>query len=269
MRAWFPPPVALSALALAAACTQRVEIDGETPRADPTQAWLRLLESALQDGKVDYDRIDADRGTLHRYLRWVGEHGPVSDGISESKEDRRIAFMANAYNAAVIEGVLRARPIDSVQQVGGWPWSLRPGSGFFYGQKFKVDGSWTTLHVLEQQDLLARYQEPLVHVTLNCASRGCPPLRAWQADDIVGQMRDAMGAWLDSGALVCEGDRCAVSELFSWYEDDFLYWSDAPSLCAYLADFASGANGQWLADHADNCDLDFIPYDWGLNAAGP
>jgi hypothetical protein len=271
------PGASAAAAALAAAlaaaglggCT-RYAMDRPAPARDPGPEWRAVLDDAVRADGVDYALIESRRDVLEDFLAYAAEHGPVMDEMRESVEDRRIAFMANAYNAAVIYAVLEHRPLGSVQEVGGGLWSLRPGAGFFLGQEFLIDGSWQTLFVLEHQDIVGRYQEPLVHLTLNCASRGCPPLRYWEGRGLTARMKAALRAWLltDHGMRWVD-DGYAVSEIFFWYEDDFLDWSSAETLCEYLADAATGDRRKWLLQHAEDCPLGRLPYDWSLNEAAP
>ena len=259
-------------LLFALGCSEKVRLPGEVPEADPTRSWLRLLKRAAPDGGVrgvDYAVMERRRDTLQRYLRWVGAHGPELDGLSEGRENKRMAFMMNAYNAAVIEGVLRHQPIESVRDVGGWPWSVRPGAGFFVGQRFRVDGDWQTLYLLEVQDIIGRYQEPLLHVGLNCASRGCPPVRGWDDKDLKEDLEDHLVDWLAADGLVCDAGGCAANAIFDWYRDDFLDWSEAENLCQYLEPFAQGDEREWLLLHHADCPLQFQEYDWSLNALLP
>ena len=258
-------------LSLLVGCGQRIHVDRDVPEDDPSDDWADLLEEAVTEEGVDYGHIDASRDVLQDYIAWLAEHGPVLDTMRESKEDRRIAFLVNAYNAFVIEGVLRHQPIDSVTDVRFGPWAMRDNASFFLGQRFKVDGEWISLYHLENHRILARYQDPLPHVALNCASVGCPPLRWWR--EKVGrkklgkQMGAALEDWLEDGALQKTDTGYAVTELFFWYEDDFTYWSDADNLCQYLYDYASEDAADWLYEHYEDCPLERIPYDWRLNAA--
>jgi len=251
------------------ACSERVEIEAPAPRSDPTALWLELLDQAATEDGVNYAMIDQRRTLLHQYLAWVGEHGPETEQWSEGAQRRRLAYWFNAYNAAVIEGVLRAGDIDSVRDVGGGGWGLRPGAGFFLGQKFHVDGDWQTLYVIEEQDIINRYQEPLAHVGLNCASRSCPPLRTWTEDGMNQDMRDAMRDWLAGDGLQCDRDGCRASAIFSWHEADFLDWSQADNLCQWMKPYTSGEKRRWMISHAEDCRLDFLPFDWSLNARNP
>ncbi len=253
-------------------CAEFVQIPVEVPEEDPSREWSALLQQSITPRGVDYDRIDAERETLHSYLAWVGEHGPGLDEMKEGAEDERIAFMANAYNAFVIEGVLRHQPLRSVLDVGEGPWTIKPGSGFFVGQKFRIDGDWQSLYMLEQQDIIGRYQEPLVHVALNCASRGCPPLRWWSPRGMTGQLRRQMKTWLSRRGMQKTNSGYAVSEIFFWYEDDFLDWSSAENLCQYLLPFVSSADlNACMHEHSYVCPLYRTPYDWDLKRldAGP
>ena len=270
-------PAALPALTLltllASACTRRVEVPGAAPVADPSAEWAALLKDAASPDGLDYDHVDAHREVLERYLAWVGEHGEQTDEWKESKEDRRIAHLVNAYNAAVIYGVLQHRPLQSVREVKVGPYRAG-GAGFFVGLRFRVDSEWVSLHDLEVQRTVNRYQEPLVHVALNCASRSCPPLRWWKEQGLQGQLMAAMRRFVASdrglqpvGGTAEAPDSYAASRIFEWYADDFTDWSQASTVCEWLVDYASGEKKAWLERHAQDCPLQWQEWDWTLNEA--
>lgn len=270
-------PPALPALALltllASACTRRVEVPGPAPTQDPSAAWATLLHEAASPEGVDYDHIQSQRVVLERYLAWVGEHGEQSDQWKESKEDKRIAHLLNAYNAAVIYGVLAHRPINSVRDVHVGPFR-RGGAGFFFGLRFRVDGEWVSLHHLEVERIVNRYQEPLLHAALNCASKGCPPLRFYKEQGLQGQLLAAMRRFLasDRGLMPVGGTAeapagYAASRIFQWYADDFTDWSQADTVCGWMADHATGPKKAWLEAHAQDCPLQWQEWDWSLNHA--
>ncbi|MCB9781062.1 MAG: DUF547 domain-containing protein [Alphaproteobacteria bacterium] len=271
----------LPLFALTLACTQRIEPSLDPPARDPSAAWASVLDSAVSKQGVDYDLIRQRERTLDRYLAWVGKHGPRKDQWGEKREDRSVAFLLNAYNAAVIKGVLAQsdgdQRIGSVKDVraGVFP---AGGPGFFVGQRFRVDGEWMSLHHLESELIVNRYQEPLLHVALNCASASCPPLQIWPAGKrkLQPALKRAMRQWVATddalridGALGADGlpERLLFNEIFSWYADDFTDWSEADTVCAYLVDFAVGPRKKWLEAHADDCPMDVFPYDWSLNHA--
>ena len=260
----------LALLAVLAGCTTRFPAPGPEPDEDPNPAWAAVLSEAVTDDGVDYTVIADHQAELDAFLSWVAVHGPNADELRESAEDLRMSVMANAYNASVLRAVMHHEVQASVLDVGGGLWSLRPGSKFFLGQSFAVNGEYQSLYFLEQQDIIGRYQEPLLHVTLNCASRGCPPLRYWKSKRMISQMRKALRAWLatdDAMRLDPASGRYHLNEIFFWYEKDFTDWSDAATVCDYLSDFASDSRREWLEAHAEDCPRNVIPYDWALDAS--
>ena len=228
-----------------------------------------MSQAVTEDG-VDYTVIAEHQAELDAFLSWAAVHGPNADEMRESVEDLRMSLMANAYNASVLRAVMHHEIEESVLEVGGGLWSLHPGSKFFLGQSFAVNGEYQSLYFLEQQDIIGRYQEPLMHITLNCASRGCPPLQYWKNKKMISQMRKALRAWLatdDAMRLDPESRSYDLNEIFFWYEKDFTDWSDAVTVCDYLSGFASGSRREWLEAHAEDCPRNIIPYDWSLDAA--
>lgn len=248
------------------ACTSKVHLPTPAPATDPAQEWAALLERSSSSAGVDYDAIAAERVVLERYLAWNAEHGEISDVMGERREDTRLSTLINVYNAATIYGVLEHGPFDSVRDLRFGLYRL-PGSAFFYGLRFKVDSDWMSLHHLEVVRILGRFQEPLAHFALNCASTSCPPVRWWSAEGLDSQLKSALRRYLRSEhGLRPEGEGWAVSQIFEWYARDFTDWSDAETVCEYLVPYAPDVSAQWLAEHATDCPLSYIPYDWSLNA---
>lgn len=248
------------------ACTSRVHIDTPPPEVDPSDEWSELLERASSSDGVDYALIAREREVLERYLAWNAVHGEVSDVMGEKRENARMASLINVYNAATIYGVLEYGPFDSVRDYRFGVHRV-PGAAFFYGLRFKVDSDWMSLHHLEVVRILNRFQEPLAHVALNCASTSCPPVRWWTGSGFDKQLATAMRSYLSSEhGLRPDGEGYAVSQIFEWYADDFTDWSAAESVCAYLAPYAPDDAADWLSAHAEDCPLTYIPYDWSLNA---
>lgn len=256
----------LVALLLLGGCSERVDVPPRHHIRDPKTAWAEVLKASLHGDRVDYDYIAENRDALDAYLNWASMTGPVASKWKESKEDLALAYQLNTYNAAVIHGVLENRPIDSVQDVDVGLLRV-PGSGFFVGLRFKLDGEWTSLMTYEQQGTLARYQDPLLHAGLNCASVGCPPLGWYKDRGVNAQLKRAMKGYLasDQGLRQAE-DGWQATELFSWYESDFLYWGRADTLCEWMVDYTSDPAKSWMQKHAKDCPLEYFEYDWSLNA---
>lgn len=88
---------------------------------------------------------------------------------------QQLAFLINAYNAWTVELILEKWPdIDSIKDLGGIfssPWRKEFIS--LLGEKRSLDNI--------EHDLIrgsGRYQDPRIHFAVNCASIGCPALRA-------------------------------------------------------------------------------------------
>ena len=248
-------------------CSERVYPTADSNIRSPSSAWKRLLSESTSAAGTDYDKIAQKREILDAYLTWIGEHGPEEDNMSYKQDDRKIAFLINAYNASVIAGVLRNRDAASVMDVST---GLFPagGAGFFLGQTFRIDAEWITLYHLEHQYLLGDYEEPLIHAGLNCASVGCPPLRYYTDKGLDNELDVAMHDFLASEQGMRQtDDGYEFTELLSWYEDHFVDWSDATDLCDYLSRYTDEAPSAWLTERVGQCSLQWFSYDWSLNHA--
>ena len=122
-----------------------------------------------------------------------------------------------------------------------------------------------SLYHLVTERLLGNFHEPLIHVMLNCASKGCPPLQYWEHKNLTANAEKAMTAYLNStwGARQTETG-WEFSEIFSWYQDHFVDWSEANTLCQYLHQYSDEELSSWLEQQSE-CNLTFFSYDWTLN----
>lgn len=242
-------------LVLLLSCSERVQV--APPQQAPELSYPALLERVVSpSGRVHYDRLLNQRGSLDAFVATLAEDpGVMSD-------DALLARRINAYNAFVLQGVLENWPLESVQDVSVGVLRVR-GSGFFAGQRFKLDGEWISLYTLEHDLIRERFQDARVHAALNCASMGCPPLRGelWSADGLDEQLDDAMRRFVSTSASIGP-ESAQLSELFDWFEDDFTDWDGSENVCHYLTRYDPSFQG--MADQG--CPSEFIPYDWSLNA---
>ena len=252
-------------------CQQDIPPPKTPSLKDPSREWKSLLLQATEESGLNYGLIKENRQVLDRYVSWIGTVGPQMNRRNRKRwnrskrSDRHLTFFANAYNAWVIYSVLDHWPITSVQDVDIGVYR-RPNVGFFFGQRFKVDGEYMSLYHLEHERLLGNFHEPLIHVMLNCASNGCPPIQYWEYKNLTSNAEKAMTAYVNGpkGARQTENG-WEFTELFSWYQDHFVEWSDATDLCQYLLKYSEGELTQWLEEQAE-CTLSFFPYDWSLNS---
>jgi len=255
-------------LLVLSSCAERLRPALSSPRNAITRRWQKLLMTVSTSRGIDYATLREEREILDRFVYWMGEHGPESDRMSYAREDRKIAYMMNAYNAAVLYAVLEQGPLESVREFKTGVFRSPPGTGFFLGQLFYIDGEWVSLYFLEHQYLLTQYEEPLIHAGLNCASTSCPPVRFFESRELDTQLEAAMREYLasDQGMREIENGQYTINELFFWYEDHFVDWGRASNLCEYLARFVPEEATLWMEDEAETgCELESFSYDWSLN----
>lgn len=261
-------PLLICLLSLMVGCAQDVHLDQDTPARNPSKSWRKVIKKATKSGTgVDYEFIASRPKALAKYLAWVGEHGQHSDWWGESKEDRRIAHLANAHNAMLIHQLLQHRPLTSPDdvQVGLYQW---PGAGLSHGVRYRLDGEWVHLHKLRAHETVARYQDPLLWLLFHDGTQGSPPLQWWPDKSLQSALkrtlRDLLKRedWLQPTAT-----GFAAHPLFFDHEKDFVEWDDKQSLCDWLAPYAPEPAKAWLTEHSEDCPLTALPRNRRLNQA--
>ncbi len=130
--------------------------------------YAELLKKYVKEGVVDYQGFKSEETNLDQYLK-------VLEKTDSSKLSRneQFAFYINAYNAWTIKLILSGYPgVKSIKEFGGIfksPWKKKLA---------RIDGEIVTLDHIEHGILRPHYKDPRVHFAINCASKGCPPLRA-------------------------------------------------------------------------------------------
>ncbi len=246
-------------LVLPAAATRSQPLGQED--GDPYADYATLLTRYVRDGEVDYARWKADAPPAwDRFLGWLETADPEAWPV----DDRR-AFWINAYNARVIEGILRRYPIDSVRDVGLMGGRVR---GFFGRREHPVAGRRRTLDEIEQEILL---EPPLrnaaIHWGLTCGSRGCPVLRPepYRGPALERQLEFQAGTYLNGPAghrLDPEERTLYVSRILEWWGEDFE--REAGSVREYAMRYLTGAALEALGA---GWKIDYLDYDWSLNEA--
>lgn len=235
-------------------------------------SWDALLKKHLivkQNGaitQVDYAAFAKDRKSLKGYLKYLATI--EESAFDQLSQDAQLAMLINLYNAATVELILTGFPeIDSIKDLGSFfqsPWKKDIVS--LFGKKISLDD---LEHGLIRSE---RYQDPRIHFAVNCASIGCPALRA---EAYVGEKLQAQ---LDEQTRLFLSDRTRnrladgqleVSSIFKWYREDFEKgWHGFDSLEQFLAEYsdALGLNEQQvIALNKEALEIDFLDYDWRLN----
>jgi hypothetical protein len=232
-------------------------------RVDHT-AWGEFLKSyvaADRDGlnRVAYGRVSApDADRLNRYIGALEAIDPRSLG-----RDEAFAYWVNLYNALTVRLIVENYPVKSIRDLKSGPISFGP-----WGRKLaRVAGVDLTLDDIEHKILRPGFGDARVHFAVNCASVGCPNLRAepWTGEGLDAALDAAAREFVNSprGLRVSAG-RLVGSTIFQWYGSDF--GADPRSRLAFLAQFADGALKAELGRFSK---IDRFEYDWRLNDAAP
>lgn len=287
MRRTAPPVVGrralvLSGVALAATPLARGQTAASFDHSHA--AWSALLArhvTLAPDGKssrVNYRGFAADRAELGAYLRTLSAVDAAD--YRRWTKAQQFAFLANAYNAFTIEKVLTRYPnLKSIRDFGkvfGNPWKDR----FFtlLGQPQSLDG-------IEHETMRApgAFDEPRVHVAVNCASIGCPMLgrEALTAHRLDAQLEDLMRRFLADrsrnrlGGLNAPARKLELSMIFDWYAEDFRRggvsflgypgFASVQEVGARYAELLADAEADRAALRAKTVPIGFLEYDWSLN----
>ena len=230
----------------------------------------------MQNGnasRVDYAGFPRDRAQLKVVLdEWQQVTRAEFDGWTKPRQQ---AFLMNAYNAFTIEKILRRYPdIKSIRDYGtvfGNPWK---------DKFFTLFGQPAYLDFIEHETLRKDgvYDDPRVHVSVVCASIGCPMLRneAFVAEKLDAQMEDGMRRFLSDrtrNRYNPETKRLEVSKIFDWYGKDFEkghkgYSSVKQALSRY-ADLLADKPEDRAIVREQKAPVAFLDYDWALNDAKP
>ncbi|MFZ5539740.1 MAG: DUF547 domain-containing protein [Pseudomonadota bacterium] len=246
-------------------------------------AWTALLRRHVRvaaDGnssRVDYRGFAADRARLHAFLKTLSAVG--ADDYASWSKPQQFAFLANAYNAFTVEKILTRYPnLKSIRDFGlvfGNPWKDR----FFtlLGRPQHLDG-------IEHEWMRAPgvFDDPRVHVAVNCASIGCPMLdrEAFTAEKLDAQLEDLMRRFLSDRTRNRYDPRTKtleLSQLFDWYADDFRKggvsflgypgFASLAELGTRYADQLADTDADRAALRAGSAPIRFVGYDWSLNDA--
>ncbi|MHC4953453.1 MAG: DUF547 domain-containing protein [Planctomycetota bacterium] len=214
-----------------------------------TSDWAEVLRNHVDDlGRVDYEALRAQRTPLTRFLALIGKAGPSTrPELFPTREDR-LAYWVNAYNAIVMDQVLRHWPLDSV---------IDHRLSIFVVTRYDVDGRALSLHGIENDIVREEYKDARAHFALNCASVGCPrlPREPFEGPVLDSQLeRETRRFLAEPRNLAREEDAAVLSEIFSWYAVDF-----RPSPI------------EWIAKRRSDFELTrdtpvrYRSYDWALN----
>jgi len=212
--------------------------------------WAAVLKLRVNgEGRVDYEGLLADREPLRRYLALIGEVGPTTRPDLFPTDDDKLAYWINAYNAATMNQVLIRWPLKSV---------IDDKISFFAWTRYRVDGRSLSLYTIENDIVRKQFGDARIHFALNCAGIGCPrlPTEPFLGKRLQSQLERETRRFLNETRNVAvEDGKLVLSEIFSWYADDF-----TPGVVEFV-----------LARRPDlklaaTAETTYRTYDWSLNS---
>lgn len=228
------------------------------------QSYAQLLSEYVRGDRVDYASLKQERSHLDTLVADLGRAD-----LSGITRDQRLAFYSNAYNIITLRSIIDAYPVSSIKDIDG-VWDK---------QAWTLAGEQLTLNQIEHEILRKEFQEPRIHVAVNCASIGCPPLLEvpYYPDRLDSLLTISSQRFAASGThnqIDTENKTARLSAIFDWYGDDFIERYYESGKFSNL-DKKKGAALNFIISHLPeetaegaavlDYTVEFLEYDWNLN----
>jgi len=224
--------------------------------------WDTLLKAHLVRGpngvmRVDYAGFARDRAVLDRYVARLA----ATEVRSLDRPDQ-LAYWINLYNALTVRVVLDHPDVESIRDI-----DISPGlfaSGPWGAELVTVQGQHLTLNDIEHRILRPIFDDPRIHYAVNCASIGCPDLRAeaYEPEKLAAQLDDQARGYINhSRGAHLDGDGgLQVSSIYVWFREDF--GDSEEGVIEHMLRYAEGS----LRNHLiTTSEIAGDAYDWRLN----
>lgn len=197
---------------------------------------------------------------------------------SLDSEPAKLAFWINLYNALVVQGIVELGLVSSVREVENFFSHIgyRIGEAYYTPDEIEhgilrsnARPPYRAFKAFGKHDPRRRHQleslDPRVHFALVCGSRSCAPIRFYQAASIDEQLEAAARNFVNSSEVVIlpERDKVLLSQIFNWYGRDF---GGRPEVFDFLLKYLDPDDkAEFLAEHRDHLEVEYLFYDWNLN----
>lgn len=242
-----------------------------------------LLNRYVINARVNYEGFINSRAKFETFLRALGS---VDENVFESwTEEQRLAFWINAYNAFTIKAIIDHYPIKRSFTLVGIFYapsdSILQIKGVWTKLQFRALGNMVTLGEIEHETLRKKFNEPRIHMAINCASISCPDLRneAYTPEKLEEQLADASINFVnnpDKGVYVNEqSGKVKLSKIFKWFGDDFInnygskklfnnYSLKENAVLNFTSDYIESEEvKEYLMNN--KLKIGYLGYDWHLN----
>jgi len=234
-----------------------------SPRRVDHSPWSALLAKHVRLDSAGIARVNyggfsgADKVDLTRYIDSLGK-----TDLQALDKPEQFALWINLYNAAVVNTVLAAYPVASVQDIDTSPGLF--SSGPWKAKAVTVSGKALSLDDIEHGIIRPHWQDARVHYVLNCGAVGCPNLRAkaYDAPRINVQLEAQARIYVNHprGVTFDPSGGLVVSKIYAWFCDDFGGTDGA--VIRHLQRYAAPELANRLMPITGIADA---RYDWALN----
>jgi hypothetical protein len=228
-----------------------------------------LLKKHVKGDRVDYAALKAGRAALDAYVDRLAKL--PREKLEALTRDEQEALWINAYNALTLRSIVDAYPIK------GSALSVHPRNSIrqiddVWEKKHRVASRDVSLDEIEKKILLAEWKDPRLHAAVNCASIGCPPLRAeaFTGARIAAQLDEQTRKWIADPArnfVKPSEKKVEVSKIFDWYRADFGGPTEKEKERGVLDFLIRYGPAEWkpFLEGFDPDDVKHLDYDWSLN----
>lgn len=227
------------------------------PLRAETGGWQKeyggLLKKYVSGGGVRYAAWKADAAGMAAMARIVAAIGEEDPSALPKKE--RLAYHINAYNALIIDLMLKKYPSGGVREGS-------QETDIFSAENIRLAGKMVSLNFIEKELVLRGSGDPRAPFALNCASKSCPVLMpgAYDGATIDTVLDERVRAYAASPLGVQDGNdgkSASLSMIFLWNADAFEPFG---GVLGFLNKYRAKPLPKGTA-------LEYQPYDWGLNEA--
>ena len=242
--------------------------------------YHQLLRNHVDDSSVDYSALKANRTVLDSI---VSQFGRVTKSELDSwSSEEQISYWINAYNVFTLQAIVDHYPIQ-------WRWinfltltprnSIKQIPGVWTDLRWNIAETTMTLDEIEHETLRPLYQEPRIHMAINCASISCPPLRSepYLGAQLNRQLTVAARDYLASQlGMRVDGSTLHVSSIFDWFGEDFIsdYAHLVPggrsnkdrAILGFIATY--GPSEASIIAQNEQVSIRYMRSDWNLNDTG-
>lgn len=230
----------------------------------------------MNRGLVDYKAMKNSAEYLN-YLELAEQLHTFNLKILVTRE-QKLAFWINLYNTIVVQGIVELELASSVRDVTNFFTHIcyKIGNYIFSPDEIEhgilrsnASPPYRIFSIFRRNDPRRQFalnkSDPRIHFALVCGSRSCAPIRFYQASVIDEQLDTATRNFINSSEVVIlpEKNKILLSQIFNWYSNDLGKRKD---LFKFLLRYLNPDDiSQYLAEHMDTIEIEYLFYDWNLN----